>query len=132
MTPDPIEELQALLAADSAVVALAVDRVYGGELDPDVNEQMPVAAVVLAPAGGPGRPGTLGVRRNRIDTICFGATLEQAWQLHIAVREALETMSRTDTLFSVETTSDGALARDATTQWPTCYASYSVLSAIDP
>lgn len=132
MIPDPIGELATMLAADTAVAALADTHVYGGELPRALNGDTPPTAVVLSPAGGPGRRKSLKIRFTRVDTICYGPTLEEAWALHLAVREALETMTRTTTLFSVETSSDGALARDATTQWPTCYASYGVLSAIDP
>lgn len=132
MIPDPIAELRTVLLEDAAVAALADDRVYSGELRRDLNPSMPVAAVVLAPAGGPGRPGTLKVRRTRVDTICYGATLNQAWKLHLAVREALETISRRlGALITIETSSDGSLARDQATQWPTCYASYTVLSAVE-
>lgn len=130
--PDPIAELTDMLLADTAVVALVDENVFGGELPVELNVSMPVAAVVLSPAGGPGRRRALKLRRTRVDTTCYGPTLEDAWALHTAVREALENMARTSTLLDVETSSDGSLARDATTQWPTCYASYLVLSAIDP
>lgn len=132
MIPDPLAELRTLLLEDAAVAALAETRVYSGEVPRDLNSSMAVAAVVLAPAGGPGRPGALKVRRTRVDTVCYGATLNQAWKLHLAVREALETISRrVGSLISIETSSDGSLARDQATQWATCYASYTVLSAVE-
>lgn len=128
MTPDPIAEIVAYLLADTAVQAIAGERVFG-ELPRDVNASMPVAAVVVTPAGGPGRPGVTKIRRTRVDTTCYGATVNAAWKLHLAVREALETLERREgALISIEITSDGSAARDPVTQWPTCYASYSVLS----
>lgn len=132
MIPDPIAELTDMLLDDTDVAALVGTHVHGGELPPSLNRTTAPTAVVLSPAGGPGRMKSLKIRWTRVDTICYAPTLADAWAIHIAVREALETMARTETLLSVETSSDGALARDATTQWPTCYASYGVLSAIDP
>jgi hypothetical protein len=129
--PDPLAAIIALLLDDDAVTALADGRVFGGELPEEHNAAMPQPAVVVSPAGGPGRPGTIKYRRNRIDTICYGATLLQSWQLHLAVREALETMGRDGAVFTASISSDGANARDPVKQWPTCYASYSVLSATE-
>jgi len=129
--PDPVALLITRLKANSAVAAIASTRVYGFAIPASIQASMPEAAVVVSPAGGSGRPGLLKVRRNRIDTTCYGATLTQAWQLHQAVRESLETMVTTGALFSALQTSDGALALDPVTQWPTCYASYTVLSATE-
>lgn len=124
--PDPVALARVLLLADAAVAALVGENVYGGELPDSLNAAMPAKAVVITPAGGPGRRGTLAYRRNRIDTVCYGATLEDAWSVHLAVREALETMTASGALRSIETSSDGTLARDPRTEWPSCYASYLV------
>jgi Protein of unknown function (DUF3168) len=129
--PDPVALVRELLLADAAVAALAGDNIFVGELPERLNASPPPAAVVIAPAGGPGRAGTLRYRRNRVDTVCYAATLESAWTLHLAVREALETMTVDGALRSIEASSDGALARDPQTQWPTCYASYLVGSVTD-
>lgn len=125
--PDPISLILDLLKADAGVAALT-SLVYGGGVPAGV--QMPQAAVVVKPAGGPGRKGFEGWRRGRIDTVCYGATLLASWELHLAVREALENMLRSGALFSVEVSSDGANALDPTELWPVCYASYVVLSAV--
>ena len=129
--PDPITLIVALLLDDTAVSDIADTRVFAGGLpqDKEIRAAMPQATVVVSPSGGPGRKGRVRYRRNRVDTCCYGATLHEAWTLHLAVREALEMALRDEALFSAETTSDGANAVDPTTQWPTCYASYSVLSA---
>jgi hypothetical protein len=127
--PDPIAEIVALLAGDAAVAALAGTRVLGGSLTDAVREEMPAAAVVVKAAGGPGRRGFEKVRRTRIDTICYGANLEQSDELHRAVREMLETLRPTGSIRSAIVSSDGNGAVDPTTQWPTTFASYLVLSA---
>lgn len=129
--PDTLDDIRTLLLADAAVAAATSSRVFSGELPEEESRLMPRAAVVVSPAGGPGRQGTTKYRRTRVDTTCYGATLHESWQVHLAVREALETLSRRDnSLISLEMTSDGALARDPLKQWPTCYASYRLLSPI--
>ena len=128
--PDPVALLITSLKATSAVTAIASTRVYGFAIPPSIQASMPEAAVVVSPSGGAGRR-MLRVRNNRIDTTCYGATLPQAWQLHQAVRESLEVMVSTGTLKSAVISSEGSPALDPVTQWPTCYASYTVLSATE-
>lgn len=128
---DPIADIRTLLLADTAVAALVDTRVFGGELPQAEAAQMPRAAVVVSPAGGPGRPKFMKIRHTRVDTICYGATLHDSWKLHLAVREALETLDhRSSSVMAIEAASDAANARDSVKQWPTCYASYRVLSTI--
>lgn len=126
--PDPITELVALLASTEAVTALAAGGIHGGGIPDTARAAMPTGAVVVNPAGGPGRKGFLIYRRGRVDVACFGATLLESWQLHLAVRETLENLQRTGSLIDVAVISDGANALDPLTQWPTCYASYQVTS----
>lgn len=128
--PDPIALIVDLLAHDVGVIDLAGTRVHGGALSAATRAAMPQTAVVVSPAGGPGRPGFMGIRRNRIDTVCYGETLHQAWLLHLAVREALETLRVDGAVRSLEISSDGANALDPVELWPTCYASYTVLSTV--
>jgi hypothetical protein len=132
--PDPIAEIVTLLKDGTAVAALAGARVYGGQLPQAETGEQPRAAVVVSPAAGPGRAGVMKIRRNRVDTTCYGATLNQAWKLHLAVREALETMepSLDHHLLTIQTVADGALGLDPVTQWPTCYATYIARSATEP
>lgn len=126
--PDPIALIVELLKANEAIAALAGANVFGGGLP--AGFVMPQAAVVVTPAGGPGRRGAEGWRRNRIDTICYGATLHESWEVHLAVREALETMPPTGALKEAHITSDGSNALDPVELWPTAYASYLVLSTV--
>jgi hypothetical protein len=131
--PDPVAEIRELLIADANVASLAGTRVYGGGLADSARVGMPQATVVLKPAGGPGRRGYQKWRVTRIDTLCYAATLEESEQLHRYVRDVMENMNRpSPTLFSAEVSSDGANAIDPVEQWPVCFASYLVTSAIDP
>lgn len=125
--PDPIGDLVSLLAADTATKALVGSRVYGGGLPPNLS--MPQPAVVVKAAGGAGRRGYNKYRTTRIDTVCYGTTLKQAWSVHLAAREVLEGLDRPGSVFWVTASFDGASALDPVTQWPTCYASYTVMSA---
>lgn len=129
--PDPIEELRDLLKADAGVSAIAGDLVFGGGLPDAARAAMPQPAVVVSPAGGIGRKGRTRFRFTRIDTTCYGATLKQSWDLHRAVRQVLEELLRSGSVFSAEPVADGQNAIHPETQWPTCYASYRVLSATE-
>jgi hypothetical protein len=127
--PDPIGDLAVLLKGNSGVAAIASARVFSGGLPQAQQTNMPQATVILKPAGGPGRPKRLKIRRTFVDTICYGTSLHQAWQLHLAVREALETLAPSrGSVKAVEMASEAVNAIDASTQWPTCYASYRVLA----
>lgn len=129
--PDPIADIASLLTADAGVAAIAGARVFSGGLPQSEQAAMPEATVVVKPAGGPGRPKLMLIRRLIVDTVIYGDSLKTAWDLHLAVREALETLGRpSGSVKTIEMASEAALAVDATTQWPTCYASYHALTTI--
>lgn len=130
--PDPITDIVNLLGEDADVIALVDDRIFGGGLKKSVTQDpaWPQPAVVVTPAGGRGRRGYELVRTNRVDTICYGATLLQSWQVYLAVREVLENLDRDGSLFWCEISSDGANALDPVELWPVCYASFTVMSAV--
>ncbi len=129
--PDPISEIIALLEGDNDVFALCGDNVFGGGLPADARAALPQATVVVTAAGGPGRRGYNRYRSTRVDTTCYGSTLKESWDLHLAVREVLEGIRRSGSLFWAQTIADGANAIDKVEQWPTCFASYLVMSAAD-
>lgn len=133
--PDPIADLRALLAADTGIQTLVGQtaggdvRVFHSELPDTESESMPSQAVVLSQAGGPGREKRTHLRRIRVDTFCYGETLYESQRLHDTVREVLEELARTtNSIKTIEITSDGQNGRDPLKQWPVCYATYSVLT----
>jgi len=127
--PDPIGEIVDLLLDDSNVAELADENVFGGGLPATARASMPQAAVVVKPAGGPGKRGYNRHRTTRVDTVCYGSTLKESWDVHLAVREVLEGLRRDGSIFWVIVSSDGTNAIDPVEQWPTCFASYNVMSA---
>lgn len=129
--PDVIAEIVALLSADNDVSTLAAAGVFGGGIPESVKETMPQPAVVVTAGGGPGRRGYNKYRNTRVDTTCYGQTLKESEELHRAVREVLENVRRSGSLFWAQTITDGLNAIDRVTQWPTCYAGYLVMSATD-
>lgn len=128
--PDPITDIVALLEADTSVTDLT-SLIFGGGL-PEGTE-MPQAAVIVKPAGGQGRRGYELHRNTRVDTICYGRTLKESWDLHRAVRDVLESLRHptSTSILWASIASDGANAIDQTTQWPTCFASYTIKSAVE-
>lgn len=128
--PDPIGDIRDLLLNDAGVSAITT-MIYGGEIPEDQASTMPTSAVVVCPAGGLGRLKTMLTRTIRVDTTCYGATLHDSWNLHLAVREALENLDHpTGCVKSIEMASEAANARDTVKQWPICYASYTVLTTV--
>lgn len=132
---DPIKGVRALLLADTDVAALVGDSVYGAEIPETLSASMPVAAIVLKPAGGPSRPGG-GYQQFgavRVDVVCYGETLKQSWSVYLAVYTALQDLRRGVydgvLLHSADPSSKGVTARDPVTQWPTTYSSWLVLAS---
>lgn len=127
---DPVTALVTFLKADAPVAALASTRVFGGELPRGQVAEMPRAAVVLKPAGGPGGYGYIEFAKVRVDVDCYAATVRDAWTLHLAVRTALKQMRRNVTggvlLHSADVSADGVTARDPDTDWPVTVSSYLV------
>lgn len=125
---DPIDALVTFLKADAGVSALVSTRVFGGELPRSEVDDMPRAAVVLKPAGGPGGRAYMKFAQPRIDVDCYAATIPDAWAVHLAVRTALKHMRRNVTgsvlLHSADVSSDGVTARDPDTDWPVAVSSY--------
>lgn len=126
---DPVQLIIDLLLAESSVTDLVDDRV-GREIPEGDGNLMPRACIIVTRAGGRGRRGTLKLREARIDTACYGATLKESGAVHDAVRELLEEYVHDGDLITVETSSDGVNARHPDTQWPVCYASYRVTTAV--
>lgn len=131
--PDALEALRALLLADSDVTALVVDRVRCLALHADDAPSMPRAAVVLKPAGGPKNAGYMQHGKKRVDVTCYGTTLDESWDLYLAVEPVLASVERVVSqgvlLHSATETSKGASGIDPLKQWPTTYSTWLVLHA---
>jgi hypothetical protein len=134
---DPIAALVAWLKVDAALAALLDGRIFGGELPREQIASMPRPALVLRPAGG----GLLGRAFQdfgdvRVDVECYGAVSRQAWEVNLAAYQALKHLSRVVSagvlLHWAQPSSKGVLARDPSTDWPVCLASYQVLAAEVP
>lgn len=133
MSVDPIAAIRTVLLADPAVTALVDTRVHGGEVPAAEVKNMARACVVLNPSGGPGGEGYNEFGKQRIDTLCYGATLMEAWQVHLAVYTVLKQLRRQKAanvlLHSADPASKGASGRDPVTQWPVTLSSWLVLAS---
>lgn len=133
---DPVAAIRTVLLADGGVAALVETRVYGGEVPEKDTNKMGRACVVVNASGGMGMSGGEGyleLGKQRIDTICYGSTLNEAFTVYCAVHRALKQMHRRVAsgvlLHSAEPVSKGVTARDPVTTWPTTLASWSVLAS---
>lgn len=134
---DPIGALVTFLLDDPDVAARTENRVYGGELPAEEtqSEDFPRTAVVVSPAGG----GLLTGRAYenfsdlRVNVVCYGATVREAWLTHLDTRAALKQMRRTlvgdVTLHWARESVSAPVARDPVTKWPTALGQFQVLAA---
>jgi hypothetical protein len=129
---DPIAAVVGFLGADSAIGALAEDRIWGGELPPEYIQHWPGAATGAPPPGG----GLLGrgyqqYGDHRIDVDCYGTTRPSSYKLYLAVRRALKDLRRAvhdDALLHwARVSSEGRTLVDPNTGWPLTIASWQVL-----
>lgn len=134
MTPvNPLDGLGAILKADPDLAALVGASVFWPSLPRQTDPAMPAPAVVIRPAGGYMRygGGTLPIGDPRVDTDCYGATLAQSWQVHLAVLTAFKRTIRATAggvlVHSVTVSSGGVTSVDPDTQWPLTIASYTAV-----
>lgn len=130
---DPLGALRAILLADADVNAITGGRVRCLALHQDDVAAMPLTAVVLKPAGGPGAAGYQQFGKRRVDVTCYGATLDDSWDVYLTVQPVLhqleQVVSQAVLLHSVTEESAGASGIDPFTQWPTTYSTWLVLAA---
>lgn len=135
--PDAVTAIRDFLKADSGVAAIASTRVFGSDLPRVEADSMPRAAIVVRPSGG----GVMGVTGtgwsdHRVDIDCFGDTPYNAWLLHKAARAALRNMKSQVVGITLvkwaKSSSEGTLARDPVTDWPTAMSSWQVLISESP
>jgi hypothetical protein len=134
---DIVTAIVELLKADAGIAALAGEHVYGGELPPDVPALMPRSAIVVQPSGGvPFAPAsTADLEAQRIDLVCYGPTLREAFALRSrGNRVLLDTKRRViaSTLIHWVQWAGGYLTgRDRDAGWPYAFQSYQALFASD-
>lgn len=128
---DPVAALRTMLLNDPDVAAAAGSRVYGGGLPAGVSPLNDGGCVVLKPAGGAGAGEAYmqwGV--TRVDTYCYGSTLNQAWTVYLAVYGALKQMQPQIVdqvyLHAVSALSKGVQGIAPDTQFPVTLASWRV------
>lgn len=134
---DPLAAVIDFLQSQTVITDLVGSRVFGGELPRSENAQMPRQAVVLTPAGG----GLYGTETadwgdSRVDIDCYGASPLDAWELYLAVADALKGMQRQMQagvlLHWAKPSSRGITARDPATDWPVTISSWQVLASGTP
>jgi hypothetical protein len=131
--PNPLLALRLYLLYDPAVSALALERVYAGELPKAEADNMPRYAVVATLAGGSGPASDAPIMQVTVDIACYGATVMQATGLYLAVRAALRTLRRaTDDgealLHSAVEIAGPMELRDPETKWPLTWSSWRILA----
>ena len=135
---DTTAALVAYLLAQPVVTSLVGSRVYGLELPADETRHMPRAALVLTPSGGvsAGYTQSLPLEGSRFDAYCYAATPHEAQALRRSVRAAMRALSRvrigTTLLHWVQPAGGYSASRDAQTDWPRVWESYSVLASETP
>jgi hypothetical protein len=131
---NPLDGIGAALKADEDLAGVVAGRVFWPALprdqDNNVTTPMPNPAVVLRPAGGGMRygRGTLRLSDPRFDTDCYGATLAQSVQVHLAVQAALRRLVRQAAggvlVHGLAVSNGGVTDVDPDTKWPLTIASY--------
>lgn len=132
---DPIAAIRSILLNDTPTAGLVSTRVYGGEIPDGQVEHMPEPAIVIKGAGGPENPGG-GYQqfgKHRLDVVCYGASLNESWEVYLAAYAALKAIRRNVSehvlVHSADVSAKGSTARDPVKLWPTTYSSWLVLIA---
>lgn len=132
-SPSPIAALIEYLNADVTIAEEVGDRVFGGEIPSDRDEDMPEPTIVVKRAGGLDiiGQGYQDYGDIRVDVLCYAATPFAAEELALAVQPALKQMRRTvydDCVLHWARKSGGTLPlRDPDTDWPLVVSSWQVL-----
>ena len=69
---------------------IAAGRIFGVELPKGEAAEMPRQAVVVSPAGGPEDVAFQQITTDRLDFLCFGETVTDAYQLSESVHRRLK------------------------------------------
>lgn len=127
---DILEAMIEILKADSGVIVLVNDRVYGEELPREEIVNMPRKNVVLVSAGGIEKTKTDTLVNRRFDVWCYGETMYEAAALDSVVFDAIKKINRIvicDTLIHSAGLSGGPTKfRDPDSGWPAMIRSINV------
>jgi len=135
---DVLAGLIEFLLADSALYALAEQRVFGAEVPASEAGKMPRQAVVARFAGGgasaPGASDWTEHCNFRVDFFCYGETPIKAEEVRRAVHTAIKNLARYvtggDVLLHSATLSGGPIfLRDPDTDWPLVFESWLLYAA---
>ncbi len=131
--PDTLDAVTAFLMADAGVAALAARRIWPGETPPAEAKDMPRQAVVVAWAGSYGQTSDVPLQQPRVDVTCYGATLQEARTLYLAVLAAFRGLARAvyaDCLLHSAIQGGGPLmGRHPDTDWPYVWSSFSIIAS---
>jgi len=91
---DILENILDYIKADSDVTDLVDTRVYAGDLNRSIIEEMPKKAVVIQITGGEDKRGKKPIVRLRMEIWNFGETYYIAGQVDRAVFNAFDSLQR--------------------------------------
>lgn len=125
--------LKEILLEDPTVTALTGQNIYDYELPLEIDDTMTVKAVVITPAGGPGRFNNLAIHDQRITIRSYAETGSLAAQVDKAVFMCFKNMTprtRNNTFVHwCNPSVAGISLRDPALEWSYSVSSYVVRSA---
>ncbi len=134
---DQVAAIIAILKADTDTATEVGTRVFGSELPRSETDNMARKAIVVMPSGGSPptwAAGTVRLEVQRLDLICYGATLFEAEEVRRACFGALRAIERVvsaGVLVHWARPAGGSVTnRDGPdTDWPNHWNSWQVCSA---
>jgi hypothetical protein len=146
VTVDPLAAFCAFLRAQPAVSSLldqippgfglpqGVPAVFRPDLPQNVDASMPLACIVVRPAGGYTQygKGMLPLADPRIDLICFASNQSRATQIAQTAASAVKQLARPQTwegttLYGADVHAGPVPLPDQQTLWPACWLSVVLL-----
>lgn len=133
---DPIASIRQILLDDDTLAQLTSGTVFVGEIPRSAISSMPKPCVLIRPAGGGALgTGSLSIGDVRIDATCYGVTLLESWEIHLALADALKHLvsqvSVGTLILWAKESAGGVSGRDVDTDWPTTVSSWQILSGED-
>jgi|GEM_PF-6770845 len=134
MIPDVITAMIGILEGTTEITDLTGSRIYGLEIPEAQHNGMPRKAIIIQPAGSPGRGnGYMRIGHTRVDIQTYGETYIEGMKVFRAVYERLKHLRRetiNGTLIHDILPVGGPLQiQDPVTRWPFINSSYLVTMA---